>query len=453
MKFFTLVPILFLSIFIMISSAWAQANMFVTPLSHNKELSVAMSKSFDAHIRNLLKGSTQVIDFESTQTAINAVGCKPQCGTKKAIVELANKVQPRFIFSGHMKLEDETYQFKVTLFDAAHKKLYNLKTNCEFCDETEVKNKIKALIKAKAFQKILAKTAPVKKKEVTSFSVEIASVPEGANVRIKKKVLGQTPMRIELKPGEYKIKLGKKGFQKHVFDVKTPKDASQPVKLSHTLKPLMQTLTVKSTPKGASVYVDGTLLKDKTPLKHKMTVETHSVRLALEGYEDFVKEFKAHTKAKHTVKIDAKLKKAKKEKAIVAPVVAAPTAKPSVKTPTPALNSNLKKPAFLNPTYGGTLLALGTIATGVGTWLVFLHGDPACTDGRDRTACPEIYDTRAIGYTSLIFGMAAFGSGLTTLLLNPHWPGSTSTKKNTSKSQAFIAPTTDGVVLQWGARF
>jgi hypothetical protein len=434
------------------STLWAQSSMFVVPLAHNKEVSIPMGKGFDTHVRNLLKKSTQVIDFESTQTAIKEVGCVPKCASKSAMVNVAKKVQPRFVLSGRMILEDEVYQINMTLFDAAYKKLYNLKKVCEFCDETEVKNKISALINAKSVQKILASTAPVIKEKIKSFTVELNSEPEGANISRAGKVMGKTPMMVELKPGTYEFKFSKTRFQTHTVKVQPPKDTSKPLKINHKLIYLMQDLAVDSIPQGAQVSIDGTMLKGKTPLKHKITIEKHSIKISLDGYQDFVKEIKARKKNKKGVKIKAQLQKMKDT--VVVPTVIPPIVN---NTPTPVGPvTPMSKPSFLNPTFSGTLLGLGTVAAGVGTWLVFLHGETACSGNQSRRTCPNIYDTRAVGYSSLFVGLVAASSGLTALLLNPRWPKTVPSKSSSSSkktSQTIIAPLQEGAMIQWGTQF
>ena len=57
-------------------------------------------------------------------------------------------------------------------------------------------------------------------------------------------------------------------------------------------KPPVQTgsIFVKSTPEGASIYLDGKLQSDKTPaVIRDIKAGTHPIKLSLEGYEDFEK--------------------------------------------------------------------------------------------------------------------------------------------------------------------
>jgi hypothetical protein len=227
-------------------------------------------------------------------------------------------------------------------------------------------------------------------------------------------------------------------------------------------------------------------LKKVTPIKHKIDLGKHSIRLSLKGYDDFVKEIKPRSKYKKTLDIKVKMKVAKAKAPIIVPPVKKPTPKPV--GPPATQVSSVNKPALLNPTYGGTLLGIGTVLAGVSTWLVFLHGDISCDDGRTRQTCPDVYNTRSLGYGGLIVGISAMSVGITSLLLNPLWPNTSkkankSPKSNTKKKSAYrvrsqgtrqsqnathsqnatqsqsvigqpiVAPINQGAMVQWGVQF
>lgn len=86
--------------------------------------------------------------------------------------------------------------------------------------------------------------------------------------------------------------------------------------------------------------------------------------------------------------------------------------------------------------YTATALGMligGVALGGVGTWLVFLDGEVTCDDGRGRTECPNVYDTKAVGVAGLGVGAALIGAGATILILDPG-----------SNSGASVGPTDDG---------
>ena len=194
----------------------------------------------------------------------------------------------------------------------------------------------------------------------------------------------------------------------------------------------------------------------------------------MKGYEDFIQEIKPRSSHKKPLAIKAKMIKAKaKVPVVVPPVKKSKSEGPPVNTASQSIN----KPALLNPTYGGTLLGIGTVLAGVSTWLIFLHGDISCTDGRTRQTCPDVYNTRGLGYGGLVLGLSAMSVGVTALLLNPLWPNQSAASKTTPTSknasgalktsqspskdfrrsslsgQTGITPLDQGAMLQWGLQF
>ena len=108
------------------------------------------------------------------------------------------------------------------------------------------------------------------------------------------------------------------------------------------------------------------------------------------------------------------------------------------------------------------MIAVGVVATGVGSWLLSLHGDIACNNGETRLTCPDIYDSKYPGGILLGVGAATLGVGIVSILLNQKWPESsspavkTSTRVKSAPKTSFIpsvVPTRDGAAASFSFTF
>jgi tRNA A-37 threonylcarbamoyl transferase component Bud32 len=113
---------------------------------------------------------------------------------------------------------------------------------------------------------------PIAKKTPISASqsgfMEINSVPEGADVYIDNKYEGITPIKHEIPPGTYNIRIKKDPDYKEITDdmeVNSGKTFSKNYALDAAYF-----LEVKTTPEGADVSIDGNY-KGKTPIRIELT--------------------------------------------------------------------------------------------------------------------------------------------------------------------------------------
>jgi len=86
-------------------------------------------------------------------------------------------------------------------------------------------------------------------------------------------------------------------------------------------KPPVKTgsISVKSTPQGASIYLDGKLQSDKTSAVIKdVEVGAHSIKLSLEGYDDLEKS--TTVQANQTAEVTGALTEIEKQRARIEPV-------------------------------------------------------------------------------------------------------------------------------------
>jgi hypothetical protein len=85
----------------------------------------------------------------------------------------------------------------------------------------------------------------------------------------------------------------------------------------------------------------------------------------------------------------------------------------------------------------------GAVALGVGGYLINLEGQVTCTDGRGRTECPKVYNTKWPGAAAIAVGAASVGAGITLFTTSPAKGG----------AQAVIVPTAGGAQAGLSARF
>lgn len=185
---------------------------------------------------------------------------------------------------------------------------------------------------------------------------------------------------------------------------------------------------VQTTPPGADVYL-GEVFMGKTPMTLKLKPGEHLLKLSKAGFEpeDVTVKVKAEGSAPTTVEVPLK--------------VVAETNSALARSGSELDRTDSYAEYGWGSIIGGTLLVAG------GIWLIDLDGDVTCTDGRGRTECPNVYDTRWAGAGALGVGAAALGVGISLLVLDP---GGVPTEPAPS-----ISPTANGkgAMFSWGGRF
>ena len=198
-----------------------------------------------------------------------------------------------------------------------------------------------------------------------------------------------------------------------------PEQAPEPI----AVKPKTQTLEIKSRPEGAQIFVDGKLM-GVSPKSVALLPGQHAIELRKDGF----------VTVRNTVIIsDRATSYAPVLKAVPAPVVVAapPTAAPVV-TP-PVITPPVVTPPMVKPPIGragiqpsgryntaawGMMLG-GAVLAGVGTWLIVLDGEVTCDDGRGRTTCPNVYNTKGVGIAGLGIGAALIGASIAVFSVGP----------------------------------
>jgi serine/threonine-protein kinase len=130
--------------------------------------------------------------------------------------------------------------------------------------------------------------------EVTHYSaptadgaMTVSSVPSGATVEIEgvSGQDGQTPLLIgSLAPGKYKVRLHKRGYaaETRVVEVSSGKRAAVEVNLTAT----QGSLTISSTPAGASVWIGGKDTGQLTPAQFTLDPAAYTIELHKDDYLD-----------------------------------------------------------------------------------------------------------------------------------------------------------------------
>ena len=113
----------------------------------------------------------------------------------------------------------------------------------------------------------------------------VATEPVGADVSVDGKAAGQSPITLEVQPGEHDIEAAKAGFKSVAQKISV--DHGQSASLRLALAPAGRRqesiIAVATDPKGARLYVDGRIVGE-TPVKVKSRPGQHEIRVALDGY-------------------------------------------------------------------------------------------------------------------------------------------------------------------------
>jgi len=118
------------------------------------------------------------------------------------------------------------------------------------------------------------------------LKMSVSSTPSGASIwRGGRPLDAFTPATIPVFPGTGVITLKLTGYKDEdiPFEVKA---GQTPRPINPTLQALLLTMSVGSTPSGASIWIDGKPLPDATPAEVQLGPGTYAIALKLAGYED-----------------------------------------------------------------------------------------------------------------------------------------------------------------------
>ncbi len=118
----------------------------------------------------------------------------------------------------------------------------------------------------------------------------LSSVPSGAEVSVNGSVAGTTPLDLPRPPGTYAIDFRLDGYDSYATTVLLASDESRSVEALLRVGPGAGTLRVTTTPDGAEVYLDGTVIGRTPYASGRVDAGTHDITLVLEGYDRYAKQ-------------------------------------------------------------------------------------------------------------------------------------------------------------------
>ncbi len=135
--------------------------------------------------------------------------------------------------------------------------------------------------------------------------VFISSIPEGAVVSVDGKSAGNTPLKIELPEGNYRLQLSADGFKTWQAQLAVVPNQPQSIK-DIRLQPADGTLALQTQPSGANVTI-GQNFVGKTPLKVQLSTNTpHEIRISKAGYEKVSRRVQVSIGKLKTLVVDLK---------------------------------------------------------------------------------------------------------------------------------------------------
>jgi len=112
--------------------------------------------------------------------------------------------------------------------------------------------------------------------------LEIASVPNEANVSVDGEFRGRTPLSLRLSPGRtHRLTVTKPGHETATREVSVAADSGR--RLEIELTPEFGEVSVESRPANAEVWIDGER-RGATPLTLQLTAIGHAIEIRLDGY-------------------------------------------------------------------------------------------------------------------------------------------------------------------------
>jgi len=117
-------------------------------------------------------------------------------------------------------------------------------------------------------------------------SLTVTSRPSGANIFVNgQRQYMQTPAKIDLPPGAYRIAVTKPGFEPYAAQVEIL--AGKPAQLDAEMSPMAQGqgwIFARTVPKGASIAIDGVPMQQQTPARLNLAAGQHLVAFSIGGY-------------------------------------------------------------------------------------------------------------------------------------------------------------------------
>jgi hypothetical protein len=121
-------------------------------------------------------------------------------------------------------------------------------------------------------------------------TLNVDTVPSGAEVYVDGTSKGKTPAQVALPLGEHPIRLSLQGYQEWEDRVTLAEAREYPLRVELKWAVKMAPLRIRSVPSGAAVFVDGTS-RGETPAELTLPTGEHTIRINLadhQGWEETV---------------------------------------------------------------------------------------------------------------------------------------------------------------------
>ena len=155
-----------------------------------------------------------------------------------------------------------------------------------------------------SFVTILQTSCTEEKQQVpTRASIEISSIPDGAELYYKGKKIGQSPYKQEsVKPGFKLIRLEKEGYESRWLQFSAK--AGEAVNIEERLDPVKASIMITSNPTRSSVVIDGDI-KGETPLViHHLPFGEYKAEINAHGYSSKTVSWTVNNSRPQRVNID-----------------------------------------------------------------------------------------------------------------------------------------------------
>ncbi len=122
--------------------------------------------------------------------------------------------------------------------------------------------------------------------QIKAGTISIKSNPSNAKAFIDGKEAGTTPItKTDIEPGTYNVEVLKDGYVdwKESVDIAPGKD----IELTATLQIMPGSISIKSNPSGATVFIDGREIGITPVSASELTPGMHNVDVRMDGYEDW----------------------------------------------------------------------------------------------------------------------------------------------------------------------
>ena len=174
----------------------------------------------------------------------------------------------------------------------------------------------------------------------TTGSVNVQSTPAAANVFLDSTLVGLTPVTISgVAPGSHTVRIEKTGYEPYQMTASVSAGATTLVSAALTPipDPTTGSVNIQSTPAGANVFLDGTLVGLTPVLVSGITPGSHQVAVELTGYVPF--QATTSVSAGATTVVSAVLTPGPTPTATTPTPTPTPTATTTTPTPTPTVTS------------------------------------------------------------------------------------------------------------------